>query len=272
MQTYTLREVESMLGISRAVIARLVTSGFVSPERGSRREYRFSFQDVVLLRTAHELQRAAIAPRRILRSLRGLRARLPAELPLSGLRISAVGSEVAVRQGDAQWAADSGQLLLDFAVEPAQGSVSFFTRTRETPAEPVDWFAQAVDLEAADRRADAEAAYRRAIAESPQLADAVLNLGVLLAASGRHAEAAALYHAAIERMPDVALLHFNLGVAFEDLGEAEAALLSYEASLRLAPELADAHYNLARLHERFGRQSRAIRHFNAYRRLRAREG
>ena len=41
-----------MLGLSRSAIVRLVELGFVKPKRGPRQAYLFSFQDVVLLRTA----------------------------------------------------------------------------------------------------------------------------------------------------------------------------------------------------------------------------
>ncbi len=122
---YTLRSIESMLGLSRAVITGLVNAGFVTPTRGKRREYRFSFQDVVLLRTAHALQAAQVPARRIVRSLQRLRATLPGELPLTGLRITAVGGDVAVREGEHQWSAESGQLLIDFEVKPGRGSVQF---------------------------------------------------------------------------------------------------------------------------------------------------
>ena len=67
---------------SRSAISRLVANGFVHPERGPRNEYRFSFRDVVLLRTAHRLQRAEIPTRKILRALQRLKSTLPAELPL----------------------------------------------------------------------------------------------------------------------------------------------------------------------------------------------
>ena len=60
-----------MLGLSRGVVAGLIAAGFVTPSRGPRNEYRFTFQDLVLLRTALALQAARIPPRRILRSLRG---------------------------------------------------------------------------------------------------------------------------------------------------------------------------------------------------------
>lgn len=69
------------------------------PSRGNNRECRFTFQDLVLLRTAHGLQAVHIPPRKILHSLRHLRATLPDELPLTGLRVAAVGNEIAVREG-----------------------------------------------------------------------------------------------------------------------------------------------------------------------------
>ena len=270
--TYTLREVQSMLGISRAVISGLMASGFVTPARGERREYRFSFQDVVLLRTAHSLQQASITPRKILRSLRRLSATLPGELPLAGLRISAVGSEVAVRQGDAQWGVESGQLLFDFEVKPAQGSVSFLSKPLPERAKKpdVDWFERAVEFEAANDKASAEAAYRRALEKAPDRPDAYLNLGVLLCDARRRSEAVALYRQALRHCPNEALVHFNLGVALDDLGRPDEALACYQTSIRLDPALADAHYNAARLHELLGHSSKAIRHYSEYRRLQRR--
>lgn len=271
MQTYSLRDVQAMLGISRSVIGGLMASGFVTPARGERREYRFSFQDVVLLRTAHSLQQAAIAPRTILRSLKRLKATLPGELPLSGLRISAVGSEVAIREGDAQWAAESGQLLFDFDVKPEQGNVSFLAR-RAVPVEEGanDWFERAVAAEEGHDPAAAEAAYRQVIDKAPDRGDAYLNLGVLLCDGRRYREAVALYRQALQRIPGEALLHFNLGVALEEIDRPADALASYETSIRLAPSLADAHYNAARLYELQDQPSKAIRHYGEYRRLQRR--
>ena len=78
METYTLRGLQSMLGISRAVIGSLIATGFVTPSRGKRNEYRFTLPGRGA--AAHRLQPAAakIAPRKILRSLQRLRATLPA--------------------------------------------------------------------------------------------------------------------------------------------------------------------------------------------------
>jgi tetratricopeptide (TPR) repeat protein len=271
MQTYTLRDVAGLLGLSRSVILRLVASGFVQPARGPRREYRFSFPDMVLLRTAQGLQAAQIPSRHIVRSLRRLRERLPEQMPLTGLRIAAVGNEVVVRDGGTPWQADSGQLLFDFeapAQPAAPGTVSTLRRTA-TPEE--DWFRRGVELETSDP-AGAEAAYRRAIETAPGSADAYLNLGVLLGEAGRHAEAAALYRQGLRRCPGEALLHFNLGVALEDLQDFDGAIAAYEAGLAVDPAMADAHFNAARLHDQLGRTRPAIRHYSAYRRLRGPKG
>jgi tetratricopeptide (TPR) repeat protein len=272
MQSYTLREIQSLLGLSPSVVRGLVAAGFVAPARGPRNEYRFSFQDVVLLRTAYSLQRAAIPPRRILRSLKRLKASLPGELPLAGLRITAIGNEIAVKDGDTHRHVDSGQLLLDFEVRPLQGSVSFLPREPEAAAdepsadEAAQCFERGAALEAEDPAA-AEAAYRRAIEQAPGYVDPYLNLGCMLCESGRRNEAVALYRAALRHAPDEPLLHFNLGIALDDLGRTEQALACYEAAIALQPGLADAHYNAARLYELTGRSSKAIRHYGEYKRL-----
>jgi tetratricopeptide (TPR) repeat protein len=265
--TYTLRGIQSMLGISRAVISGLIAQGFVTPRRGPRNEYRFTFQDVVLLRTAYSLQAANIPPRKIVRSLQRLRERLPAEVPLSGLRITAVGNEIAVREGNARWQADSGQLLMDFEVEAAPGSVKFLLRSPEPPEEgAAECFRRGTELEAEDP-AGAERAYRKAIAHAPDYLDPYLNLGCMLCEAGRCAEAVGLYEQALRHLPREALLHYNLAITLEDLKRNDEALAHYERCIALAPDFADAHYNAARLHEMLGHSSKAIRHYSEYRRL-----
>jgi tetratricopeptide (TPR) repeat protein len=285
MTTYTLREIQAMLGISRSAINSLMAAGFVSPGRGQRREYRFTFQDVVMLRTAHGLREARIPVRKIVRSLRHLRERLPAELPLSGLRITAAGNELAVRTGDTQWQADSGQLLLDFEVRPSGPSVSVFGKAPaaqpETAAlpssgseikeassidDPAYWFELGARLEDNDAPA-AEKAYRKSIASAPAFADAYLNLGCMLCDAGRCDEAIRLYRSALKHCPDEPMLHFNLAIALEDRNKPAEALASYEKCLELSRDFSDAHYNAALLCEQLGQTSKAIKHLSAVRRL-----
>lgn len=267
--TFTLRRLQQTLGISRSVLEGLIAAGFVVPSRGRRKEYRFTFQDVVLLRTAYELQAASIPPRRILESLRSVRAALPDELPLTGLRISAVGHEVVVRSAGQQYAAESGQLLLDFEVAEHRGAVRVFpvsVEARQTEESAQAWFDEGERLEGGNPRAS-EDAYRQALRVDPDHSDSYANLGVLLCDEGRFAEALALYDEAIVHCPHVALLHFNRGVALENLERIEQAIDEYEHCLKLSPAMADAHYNLGRLYHERGRGQEAIRHLSEYRRL-----
>jgi len=261
-----------MLGISRAIIDRLVRAGFVSPTRGRRNEHRFEFRDVMLLRTAYDLQQAHIPPRKILRSLQSLRASLPRELPLTGLRISAVGEEVAVRTRDSTWEATSGQMLMDFEVMSNGGGLAFIDpRTPENTASTTDQTPEALvnlgaSLEATDP-AGAEAAYRSALEAAPDFVDAILNLGALLCDTRRCAEAVQLYEKALPTITASAPVHFNHAIALEDAGQLTAAAQAYARALELDPGLADAHYNLGRLHEQLQNPQAALRHFSAYRRL-----
>jgi len=77
VQQYGVREVEKLLQLPRSTIRSLVAAGFVSPARGPRNTWLFSFQDLIALRTAQALAAAKVPPRRITASLRALRRRLP---------------------------------------------------------------------------------------------------------------------------------------------------------------------------------------------------
>lgn len=266
---YSLKSIREMLGMSRSVVAGYVAAGFVTPTRGPRNALRFGFQDVVLLRTAQQLRLARIPARRIKRALQRLRARLPPSVPLTGLRITAIGDDVTVRDDGQQVAADSGQILLDFDVAIGAGRLLDFPMRiapETTPDATDDWLARGEALEADDPDA-AMAVYRQAMAASPAHRDAFLNLGALLHERGRHQEALAIYDEAAALGHDDAELWFNRAIALEDLGRVDDALAAYERCVVLDAAFADAHWNAARLYEKSGIPQDAIRHFNAFRRL-----
>ena len=196
-------------------------------------------------------------------------------MPVSGLRITAAGDRITVRENHALWEPATGQLVIDFSIAPAQGNVSFIFN-EPPPAEvaspgddPDALFEMAEELEASDPAA-AEAIYRRLIALEPSDADAYLNLGFILCEAGRWEEASALYQAAVRHCPEDPLVHYNRAVALEAQGRVGPALKSYEESLRLQPDLVDAHQNAALLYAQAGQKQLAIRHFSAYRRLQPR--
>ena len=59
MDTFSVRDVERVLRLSRSTVQGLIKVGFVKPTRGPRREYRFTFQDMIVLRAARALQQAS---------------------------------------------------------------------------------------------------------------------------------------------------------------------------------------------------------------------
>lgn len=264
---YSLREVGKLLGLSRSMVGRLIDAGFVSPTRGQRREYRFTFRDLVLLRAAQGLTEAKIPSARILRSLRRLRSQLPQQVPLAGLRIEAVGDAVVVSEGSAQWRPDDGQYVMQFQVASPDGRLAFFSPAETRPAQPEEpWFERGLALERTSPDEACEA-YRRAVKEDPAYCGAYVNLGRLLHERGRMQEAETVYRRGLVACGADGTLLFNLAILLEDLQRPDDAAGSYRAALVAAPDMADAHFNLGRLCEARGLQQEAVRHFSAFRKL-----
>ena len=279
MNPYSMRDVERVLQLPRSTLQGLVRLGFVHPARGPRREYLFSFQDLIILRAARTLMQANISRGRIRRSLGQLRQRLPETVPLSGLAICAVGDRVVVREGTHHWQADDGQYLLGLDVRVQNGAIKVIEHRPARAAAPAateaaasdsagaeEWFSAALRLESTDPVAAVDA-YARAAEADPGNAAAWLNWGRLLHERGDTRAAEKVYRRALEHCAADPLLLFNLGVALEDLGKKDAALDAYQAAVSEDPNFADCHYNLARLYESAGKTQHAIRHLGQYRRL-----
>jgi len=259
---YGVREVEKLLRLPRSTIRALIEAGFVSPARGPRKAWRFSFQDLIVLRTAQALAAAKVPHKRITRSVKELRRHLPDSMPLSGLSICAVADRVVVREGGSRWQADSGQYLLAFEGDPAAGAL----KVVERKASAQDWFDRGVELEEEDAQA-AIKAYEQAAAADPALLDARINLGRLLHEAGRLEGAERAYRNAIKACGADPVLLYNLGVLLEDMERKKEALETYQAALSADPGMADCHYNLALLCEELEKPQQAIRHMAQYRRL-----
>ena len=266
MHEYGVRDVEKLLRLPRSTIRSLIDAGFVSPARGPRNALLFSFQDLIVLRTARALADANVPHKRITQSIKDLRRHLPPSMPLSGLSICAVADQVVVREGGSRWQAESGQYLLAFETE-ADGSISLIEQASAEPdASAESHFADGAALESEDADAAVQA-YEHAVAADPALLDAHINLGRLLHDSGRHAQAERVYRNAIKVCGDEPLLLFNFGVLLDEMGRKNDAIQAYEAALRVDPVLADCHYNLALLYEDVKKPKNAIRHMAQYRRL-----
>jgi tetratricopeptide (TPR) repeat protein len=293
MSGYSAQDVARMLGLAPRRLRAYVRSGVLSPDRGDGGELRFSFQDLLLLRTAEGLVRERVPPRRVASALRKLRASLPEARPLTGVQLGAEDQRVVVREGAARWQVDSGQVLLDFERGPLaadadalpaladlparrgaavtgagpRGGVASPTGTGDVvPLSIEELYEIGCDLEETDP-ANAEASYEQVLARAPRHTDAHINLGRLRHERGDLAEAETHYREALGLRPDDPTATFNLGVALEDQERVPEAIEAYERAIELNAHNADAHYNAARLYEKGGDYGASLRHLRAYRDL-----
>jgi tetratricopeptide (TPR) repeat protein len=285
MHEFDSKDLKRLFGIPASQIRALIRAGHIHPLKKAGR-LSYSFQDLIVLRTAGSLRAAKIPAQRINRTLRAIRESLPGELPLSGLSITAIGDRIVVREGRALRESDSGQYTLALDVIEKGGDLLVIDQRDEKrdigrdgaatagaergnggaagAADGADAeFERALALEETDPKA-ARAAYAACLEQDAEHVEARLNLGRLLHLEGRLREAEKVY-----RGGDLhdALLSFNLAVLLEDLEREPEAMSAYRSTLALDPGFADAHFNLARLYERKGKSKDALRHLLAYRRL-----
>ena len=111
MHEFDAKDLKRLFGITTSQVRALIRAGHIRPLKQSGR-LRYSFQDLLVLRTAGALRAAKIPTQKINRTLRQIRASLPTSLPLSGLSIVALGDRIVVREGRALRESDTGQYAL----------------------------------------------------------------------------------------------------------------------------------------------------------------
>ena len=282
--SFSTQEAAAAAGLTPTRVRGVVRRGLLSPDRGPARHYRFTFQDMVLLRTVKGLL-DALPPRRAFAALAHLRTH-PGR-PLSALRLRTVGHHVAVQEAATLWDAETGQGHLPFAaaqlgeVRPLRhardggkggpkaaaaasdaGQGGEGERQEGAKLDSDDWYNVALDLEETAPE-QAPAAYGRALVVNPRNADAHVNLGRLFQVRGDLKRATRHYQLALHAAPKHQLALYNLGTVFDELDELDAAVGYY----RRAAEVPDAHYNLARIFELRGDELRSLRHMREYRQL-----
>src|SRR2546426_694417 len=252
MKGYTSRDVARLVGLTVAQVRGFARDGFLTPPsrsgRGTRRKLQFSFQDLVILRTAKALVAARIPTRRIRHALKQLRHQLPRGRSLAELRITAEGDRIVVSDGYTAWNPESGQTHLDFAVSdlatraaPIARRTAQAARAAEDDLDAADWYELGLELEAVEP-GEARDAYRRALELDAHHADAHVNLGRLLHEQGMIEEAERHYRLALRENPDHATAAFNLGIALEDLNQPGDAIEAYRAAVARDPRLSNARH------------------------------
>jgi len=272
MKAYSTREVADLLGISAARVRALLRSGIVTPQKSASGRVSFTFQDLVLLRTAKGLSDAKVPTRRINKALQALATQLPIDRPLSAVRVQIEGDRVTVRDNNTSWEPESGQAVLDFSIRELGERVAPLARdsvqrTLRTASSADELFQGALESEQIGDSGDAEVAYRRVIAADPTHVAARINLGRLRHVAKVLDEAEQLYRQALELEPNHPTARFNLGVVLEDRGATTEAIDQYREAVRLDPRVADVHFNLARLYQQTGDEQAALRHFSRFKAL-----
>lgn len=142
------------------------------------------------------------------------------------------------------------------AVAPLQKFIA------EKPDVAYAHFQLAYAYTALKRDAEARGEYEQAMALDPKMAEAPLNLGILLLEKDPSSAIAPL-RKAVELLPSQSRPRFLLGTAEERSGDLNAAAKSFEAGLRLDPRDAQAMSHLGNLYLRLKRPAEAEAKFRS---------
>jgi tetratricopeptide (TPR) repeat protein len=268
MHEYSPADLKRLFKLPASLVGALARARYITPTANDGKT-RYTFQDLLILRTASALKAAKISTPQITAALGNIRATLPPGSVLTTLALAASGKDLAVRDGSGVWEATSRQYSL-----PLSGLTGASVTTISAPPrlareiEANTHYARGHALEESDVAA-ARAAYLDALNAHSEHVEARINLGRLLHLDGDLKEAEKVYRAV---KTSSALLSFNLAILLEDLNREDEAIVAYREALAQDPSLHDAHFNLSRLHERAKQPREALRHLLAYRRHVSRPG
>jgi tetratricopeptide (TPR) repeat protein len=256
MKLFTTTEVAKILSLPRSRVHSFVRAGFISPARDRRKQLQFTFQDLLLLKTAKALLESRVASKKIMRMLNSLKRQLPADDHLSRIKIYADGERIVALDGKSRWQPDSGQCVFNFDAQTLVRRVKMprpAAEPKDKEASAREWFERALQLEPVSVK-EAARAYHAALELDPRMADAHLNLGrlCLYHDAKQWDKAEEHYRAAAECAGNDPAPLFNLAVLMEDRKRPEEAIRVYRRALERDHSFADAHYNLGLLLESLG--------------------
>ena len=267
-ETFTVAEVARLFDVSESRLRYWARSDFITPSIRDGGKRRYSFSDLVSIRSAVTLLEKGVSLQRVRRLLAVLQDKMPkVSHPLGCLRIMGDEKTIVVTDDDHEFEADSGQLLIDFSVENIEQDVvqKLPPRDPEQPMSAFDWYLEGCRFDEDESTyGKAEEAYYKAIHLDPTMANAYTNLGNLLFRTGAVDDARALYEKAIEVDPSQAEGHYNLGFLDFENGFTEKARRRFAAAAELDTTFADAHYNLAMVLFRLGKDDDAHEHLKTY--------
>ncbi|MGH7987012.1 MAG: tetratricopeptide repeat protein [Candidatus Binataceae bacterium] len=260
-QTFSTRAAARILAVSPDRIRYWVRRRLFRPAVSHGRNYRFVFDDLLMMRLAKELLPSRRHLGRVRQCFVKARTLFDRNRPLTALSFQLEDGRIVLRDGDALCEIDSGQMLLHFTAVPA-GKVD-------------DRFAAArvrARLEEARRLAEtapprAMRLYQDLLRRDPSNADVNVELAALEEREGDFDGALRHMLGAAASAPTRSEIHLKLGLLYRRTHNCERAVLSFMRALEGDPQSLEAHRNLAELYEKMGRSRDALRHLSALNRL-----
>ncbi len=279
-ELFSTRDVARLFALPESRLRYWAQTGFIRPSQRTGDRVLYDFRDLIAVKVAKELLAAGLSLQRVRRSLDALRVKLPdVTAPLSRLRIRCEHDTVIVDESEHAFEAQSGQVLLNFAVDSLREEVAevltFPVLDRQetsAPGDAYEWFLRGCEEEGewdGEDLADAafvaaKTAYEQAIDLDPGLASAYTNLGALLAAGGDLDGARDCFDQALYFDSEQPEAQANLAALALRTGDPETAIAGYRLLLEGSPDHMEAHYGLARALIMLARKEEALAHLERF--------
>ncbi|MBN2804899.1 MAG: tetratricopeptide repeat protein [Deltaproteobacteria bacterium] len=267
--TFTKKEVSSLFNISDGRLLYWDKSGFITPSAviGNRR--RYSFSDLISIRSALELLENGVSLQKTRVLISSLSDILPkTSHPMSRLRITGDSQKVTVIEEGREFEVDSGQLVFDFTVQNLEDDVVASLPDRSNSMSnktAYEWYIEGTVLDEEELTFDkAEFAYHQCITLDPTIANAYINLGNLRFRRGSVEDARALYLKSLEIEPMRPDALYNLGFIEFEYGNLKEAEKLFKDAVKYDSEFTDALYNLAMTLFRLNQTESAATYWKKY--------
>jgi tetratricopeptide (TPR) repeat protein len=260
-QTFSTRAAARILAVPPERIRYWVKRQFINPTTLRGRNFRFAFNDLILMRLAKELlpTRRHLEP--IQRCFDRVRSLIGPLRPVHSLKLENLDGRIVLRDGAACFEVESGQLVFNFE-KRTKGKVE----ERFGAARARERFEEARKM-AEEDPLKALTIYSDLVNREPVNFDAHMRLATLLEHENDLKGAMRHYLGAAAIVPASSEVHFKLGLLYRKMGENDSAIRSLNRALECDPTMVEAHRNLAELFDHIGRKRDSIKHLSAIHRL-----
>jgi len=262
-RTFSTRSAARILAVSPDRIRYWVKRRLILPSATEGGQYRFAFNDLLVMRLAKELLPNRRHLETIQRCFERVRALLGPERRVTSLKLSDQDGTIVVRERGFSFEAESGQILLDFDALPRlAGTVSdglAAKRAREMAGD--------AEHVAGDDSGLAHEMFGGPLQCGPRDLRVHLETAAMMEAQGELTGALKHLLGAATIDPDNAEVYIRLGRLHRRRGETDNAIKSFLHAVECDSASLDAHRNLAELFEKMGRKRDALRHLSAVHRL-----